>query len=238
MKKSINTLLPYVEGIRHKFAHHRNDFNAGPMKKYMRDQFEFFGIKSVLRRELSKEYIKFVGLPPANELEKTVLQLWDQPERELQYFAMELLAASKKMWVATDMKWIEKLVIAKSWWDTVDFLASNVAGPWFKKFPGKKEKISARWNASENMWLQRMSILFQLKYKSETDRKILRNYILPLMESKEFFIRKAIGWALREYAKTDPKFVIKQVKELPLSPLSKKEAMKGIERIRMREEVQ
>jgi 3-methyladenine DNA glycosylase AlkD len=134
------------------------------------------------------------------------------------------------------MKWIEKLVTTKSWWDTVDFLASNAAGPWFRKFPEKKSEITSRWNASENFWLQRMSILFQLKYKAETDTKILRSYILPLMESKEFFIRKAIGWALREYAKTDPKFVSKLVKELPLSPLSKKEAMKGIERIRKREE--
>ena len=236
MKKSANTLLPYVEGIRHKFLQHRNSNNAIPMKKYMRDQFEFFGIKADLRRELSKEYIKYVGLPPVNELEATVIQLWDQPERELQYFAMELVAASKKMWVATDMKWIEKLVITKSWWDTVDYLASNVAGPWFKKFPEKKIAVTSRWNGSDNMWLQRMSILFQLKYKTETDTKILRSYILPLMESKEFFIRKAIGWALREYAKTDPKYVSKMVKELPLSPLSKKEAMKGIDRIRMREE--
>lgn len=237
MKKSGNNLLPYVEGIRHKFAGYRNSSNAVPMKKYMRDQFEFFGIKSVLRRELSKEYIKFVGLPPKNELEQTVLQLWNQPERELQYFAMELLAASKKMWGPTDMKWIEKLVTTKSWWDTVDYLASNVAGPWFKKFPEKKSEITSRWNASENFWLQRMSILFQLKYKSETETKILRSYILPLTDSKEFFIRKAIGWALREYAKTDPEFVSKLVKELPLSPLSKKEAMKGIERIRKRAEV-
>ena len=73
MKKSGNNLLPYVEGIRHKFAGHRNSINAVPMKKYMREQFEFFGIKSVLRRELSKEYIKFVGLPPKNEFEKTII---------------------------------------------------------------------------------------------------------------------------------------------------------------------
>lgn len=151
-------------------------------------------------------------------------------ERELQYFAIELLIKTKKQWTVEDVTLIEYLVTHKSWWDTVDFLAAIIAGAWFKKFPEHIKPVTEKWNTSENIWLQRTSILFQLKYKKDTDLKLLSKYIKRLFSSNEFFVQKAIGWILREYSKTDPVMVQKFVDTEKLMPLSKREALKVIER--------
>ena len=123
---------------------------------------------------------------------------------------------------------MEYCIVHKSWWDSVDHLAGYCLGPYFKLFPHQLPAVTDRWNESDNMWLQRSSIMFQKAYKKETDVALLKKYILHCKDSKEFFIRKAIGWALREYSKTDPDWVIKFVERHPLSPLSKREALKRI----------
>lgn len=97
-------------------------------------------------------------------------------------------------------------------------------------FPDTTKQITGKWNNSKNIWLQRMSILFQLKYKKQTDLNLLNAHILNLIGSKEFFVQKAIGLMLREYSKTDPLFVSEYVTTTALMPLSKREALKIIER--------
>ncbi|HMT28480.1 MAG TPA: DNA alkylation repair protein [Bacteroidia bacterium] len=223
-------MTPYTQGIYKVLKKHSNEENAIPMKKYMRNQFDFFGIKSDERRQLCREYLNSNELPKGEELHKVVKELWEMPERELQYFAIELLIKCKKQWTLKDADFWEYLITHKSWWDTVDFLAGQVVGPWFLKFPDQIKSVTGKWNKSENIWLQRMSILFQLKYKKETDLKLLYKYIETLSESKEFFVQKAIGWILREYSKTDPHEVKKYIAENKLMPLSKREGMKVIER--------
>ena len=136
----------------------------------------------------------------------------------------------KKLWVKQDIQLFEKLIVEKSWWDTVDYLANHIIGPWFKKYPESIPAITSRWNKSKNIWLQRSSLLFQLKYKKETDTALLKSYILNLVGSKEFFVKKAIGWVLREYSKTNGDYVRKFVKDHPLQPLSAKEALKWLDR--------
>ncbi len=220
----------YIKGIYKILNEHRNAENAIPMKKYMRNQFDYFGIKAAERRLLCNEYLKNHTLPERRELHKIVKELWKMDERELQYFAIELLMKSKKQWTVEDVTLIEYLVTNKSWWDTVDFLAALIAGAWFKKFPEQIKPVTEKWNSSENIWLQRTSILFQLKYKQDTDLKLLSKYIKRLSSSKEFFVQKAIGWILREYSKTDPALVQQFVETQKLMPLSKREAMKVIER--------
>ena len=153
-------------------------------------------------------------------------EAWQLPEREWQYFALELLAHYKKQWRISTVKIIEYCIIHKSWWDTVDGIADVWAGEYFKLFPQQITSITGKWNQSENMWLQRCSLLFQKKYKGKTDTKLFSKYIKHLSSSKEFFIRKAIGWALREYAKTNPSWVKNFVESNELSPLSKREALK------------
>jgi 3-methyladenine DNA glycosylase AlkD len=132
----------------------------------------------------------------------------------------------KKQLEVDDIVWIEKLIVTKSWWDTVDILATHLAGEYFKKHKNKIDLITNQWNNSDNIWLQRSSLLFQLKYKQNTNVFLLENYILNLKESKEFFIRKSVGWILREYSKTNPAWVIQFLQKNELSNLSVREASK------------
>lgn len=224
-------MLPFNRDLKKVFLANSSEENAKPMKKYMRDQFDFFGIPSTARREISKEFMKSKPLPEGEAMRKVVKELWSLPEREYQYFGMELFMKLNKQWNEKEHVLIEELIVNKSWWDTVDYIASHIAGDYFKKFPDQIETVTGKWNHSKNIWLQRTSLLFQLKYKKQTDFKLLSRYIQQLSGSKEFFIKKAIGWILREYSKTNPVTVKKFLKEHPLAPLSKREAMKVMTRV-------
>lgn len=120
------------------------------------------------------------------------------------------------------------MIVNKSWWDTVDYIAANLVGSYLNQFPDRIIELSSEWMDSNNMWLQRTSLLFQLKYKSASDTELMHNYISKLAVSKEFFLRKAIGWVLREYSKTNAEFVIDYVKKYPMSGLSQREALKWL----------
>lgn len=219
----------FIIPIHHFFSLNANEEKSIGMKKYMKNQFEYFGINMPERRKFCKQYIKTNPLNTIQEVEEIVKELWKLPQREFQYTAIELLAFYKKIWTKKTIILIEYCIINKSWWDSIDFLANQVCNPYFKIFSEEIGKKTTKWNMSNNIWLQRSSILFQLKYKKETNTKLLTQYIENLIDSKEFFIRKAIGWILREYAKTNSKWVIQFVTTHPnLSNLSKKEAIKNI----------
>lgn len=220
---------PYVASLKTLFEQHADPVQAGPMKKYMRDQFEYLGIKSPLHRTLMKEFIAAHGIPPVYELEVILHDLWALPQREFQYAAVGLLARLENNLPAEFIKTIEYLIITKSWWDTVDTISGGTLGIHFQRFPKVKEKYLARWRVSDNFWLRRACILFQLNYKKETDFDMLCEIICENLDSKEFFINKAIGWSLRQYARVDPNAVKKFVKATPLHPLSRREAMKHLE---------
>jgi 3-methyladenine DNA glycosylase AlkD len=111
----------------------------------------------------------------------------------------------------------------------VDTISGGTLGVHFRRFPEVREKYLARWRASDNFWLRRATILFQLNYKKETDFDLLCEIICENLDSKEFFINKAIGWSLRQYARVDPKAVMKFVRSTPLHPLSRREALKHLE---------
>jgi 3-methyladenine DNA glycosylase AlkD len=194
---------------------------------YLKNQFDAFGIKMAERRMIFKEYLK-ENFPPQTEIESLAKELFAQPQREFHYCAIELLIANKKNLQPESIDLFEYLIITNSWWDTVDYVSSHLVAPYFKKFHQQKNRITKRWNQSNHMWLQRVSIIFQNKYKKETDLALLTEYILPHTKSKEFFIQKAIGWALREYAYTDSDFVIDFVQTHEMANLSKREALKNI----------
>ena len=217
-----NYLLP----LEKQFKKHADKTKAEGARAYLLNQFDFYGIPMAQRRQLCKDFIKANPLLSVAEVEKTVKQAWQLPEREWQYFAIELLVQYKKQWKVSTMKLIEYCITHKSWWDTVDAIADGWAGEYFKLFPLQTVTVTGRWNLSENMWLQRCSLLFQKKYKHNTDTELLSQYIRHLSSSKEFFIRKAIGWMLREYAKTNPGWVKRFVETNDLSPLSRREALK------------
>lgn len=209
---------------------HANAEKAAWMKAYMKNQFEYLGLPSPVRKELTKQFYKDAGYPEPGQIGDIVREAWDMPFREYKYFALELMIRMRKKAGHDAICLYESLITDQSWWDTVDFIAPSLAGYHFQQHPEKRSRYINKWIRSGNIWLQRSCILFQLKYKTETDARLLSWIILELKDSKEFFIRKAIGWALREYSKTDPGFVIRFVQSNELSGLSHREALKWLER--------
>ncbi len=216
----------YVSELIRKHEPQASPYNAPVMEGYMKNRFPFFGIHSPQRKEILKKHIQDCGYPAVSDIETVVRLLWDAPQRELQYSAQEILSRKIYLDDPERINLIEFLIVSKSWWDTVDYIASKIAGPWFKKHPEAIIPVTGRWISSNNLWLKRSAILFQLKYKADTDEELLYDYISRLINESDFFIRKAIGWALREYAKTNPLSVKIFVSNQKLSALSTREALK------------
>lgn len=217
----------YLLPLEAAFKKHANKKNALAIKAYLRNQFESYGIHTPMRRAICLAHMK-KGLPTYDEISAIAKVCWERPERDWHYFAVELIAAQKNHWDEKLIGLIEWLIVHKSWWDTVDHIASELTGPYFLLFPEKTKQVTSKWNRSDNFWLQRSSLMFQKKYREKTNQAILSKYILNLRNSEEFFVQKAIGWALREYSKTNPKWVQEFVGEHALPPLSKREALKRI----------
>ncbi len=212
------------------FLKHRKPDEAIAMEAYMKHKFSFYGIKAPERRKLFTQVWREIKPKKADETYYKFLQLcWNSEYREMQMSAMDAMdQLIKKM----DKSWIphlESFILEKSWWDSVDWLAVNGVGRMFDKYPEERDKYIYRWIESESIWLQRTAILFQLKYKEKIDWNVMQDFILKTSGTKEFFINKASGWALREYSKTNPEAVLQFVNDHPdLSSLTKREALKHI----------
>ena len=222
-------LPDYILPLQEAFLSNANPSEAVAMKKYMKDKFEFFGIKSPLRKEIYKNHKDNFGLLPDENFEQIVRWCWNQDQREYQYFAMEFLGRRKNKAQIQIIDLYEVLISRKSWWDTIDFIAAHLLGSYFTKYPEQILPVTNKWMRSGNIWLQRSCLLFQLKYKGKTNEKLLTSFIVELTGTREFFINKAIGWALREYSKTNPRFVKDFVSENHLSGLSRREALKWMQ---------
>ena len=220
----------YVKSIQTLFVKHADPKQAAPMKRYMRDQFEYLGIKSPTMGGLLKQFFNDNGLPSITDLEPIVRDLWSLPQREFQYVATSLIAKFENRLPEEFIETLEYLLVTKSWWDTVDTISGGIIGPYFKRYPKVRRKYLAKWRKSDNFWLRRAVILFQLDYKQETDFELMCEVIRENLGSQEFFINKAIGWALRQYTRIDPQAVRKFVAETPLHPLSAREALKWLEK--------
>jgi 3-methyladenine DNA glycosylase AlkD len=210
------------------FEDNRNDENALPMQKYMRDQFPFLGIKTPERKALLKQFFGESLLLKEPFQEEFVWALWEKEEREYQYAALHYIEKSLKKLQKSNLLLMEKLITTKSWWDTVDALAPKPIGYIAAQHPEVINEKIYHWAENENMWLRRSAILFQLKYKEKTNEELLFQYIKNNAHDKEFFIQKAIGWALREYSKTNPQSVKRFIATTPLSNLSIREGSKYI----------
>lgn len=215
-------------GIIQRFEANRNDELAVPMAAYMRNQFPFLGIKTPLRQALLKEQFLEYQLPEPGQLEQEVWKLYRLPEREYQYAAIALLEKMATHLSAADLPFLRELIESKSWWDSVDSIAPSAVGRIVAKERPAGTCAMLEWAEAGNMWTNRAAILHQLKYKQGTDTEVLQQIILRHAGSQEFFLQKAIGWALREYAKTDSEWVRSFTFENTLMPLSKREAMKNI----------
>lgn len=218
--------MEYTNQLRALMESHGDAAKALQMKQYLRNQYEFFGLKAPDRRRLLSAFLKEYGSP--ENVPMVCEMWWNEPEREFQHCAMELMEKRKKKSGIAWIKTYEYMVTHKSWWDTVDFISAKLMGYHFKVWPKLIGDYIPRWMDSGNIWLQRSCLLFQLKYKDETDWELMRSLIIRLKHSDEFFIRKAIGWVLREYSKTHPDRVARFVEDAGLKGLSRREALKVI----------
>ena len=209
------------------------------MENYMRNKFKFLGLQAAERRKLSREYLNPLAKkakagysteqPDRSVVDWDVLfTLWELPEREFQLTGIDYLKRVQQYLVLDDFEYLKQLVLTKSWWDTVDFLSKNIGAIVIKE-PDLIETMKT-WSLETNIWLRRVSILHQLSLKEKTNTKLLEEVILNNINDEEFFIQKAIGWALREYAKTDENWIINFIEQYQnqLSALSYREAIKNI----------
>ncbi|MGR5094033.1 DNA alkylation repair protein [Vibrio maritimus] len=206
----------------------RNSDNATFMKAYMRDQYEFYGIQSGPRRDELKVLFSKQHLPGLDELAGIVDELWALPQREYQLVAVDLLIKQKKELSESFLLHVERWITTKSWWDTVDMLATHIVASLFQRFPKETACVIKQWRESDNIWLRRTAILYQLKFKQNTDQDLLFTIIAENQPDKEFFIQKAIGWSLREYSKTNASAVIEFIDTQKIEGLAKREGLKWL----------
>ena len=193
---------------------------------YMKDIAPFLGVMTPERRSLVKSILAELPVPTSDELAETVRALWKLEEREYQYVANDILS---KYHMCLDKKFLadhcEYLIKTKSWWDTVDGLGSAVVSPLTMKYP--TESLMRKWNKSSDIWLVRASIQHQRGRKYETDIDLLFELCAPHVADKEFFIAKAIGWALRDLSRIDNRQVISFLAKHPdLNSVAVREAKK------------
>lgn len=213
------------------YQEHQNKIKAPQMAAYMRNLFSYYGIQNPIRKSITKEIVTHLSKNfSIKELEDVLLKIWELPQREYQYFVLDVLTTIKAPSDKKDLKFFEKLLLSKSWWDSVDTITPNLIAKYFKEHPEQIAPTLIRWTESKNIWLIRAAIIFQLKYKKDTDEKLLFSIILKNKDSKEFFIQKAMGWALRQYARTNSKSVINFVKthKESLPVLTVREALKRV----------
>ena len=201
--------------------------NAIPMKKYMKNHFEFYGVKSVPRKAVVSAFRKEFGNIAEEELDEFVRLCWDNPYRELHYACLDIIEKEKKPKLER-LALYEWMILHRSWWDSVDGIAPHLMGRFFQQNPELIKDNTLRYVQSGELWLQRSALIFQLRYKTETDLPLLFNYCEMLAEHKDFFIRKAIGWSLRQAGKFYPNEVKDFVAKTELSNLSVREALKHL----------
>ena len=208
----------------------REPVRAGQMAAYMRDRFPFLGLPAPTQRALTRTVVTGLPAPAEPDLRAVALACWQLDEREYQYFACDWLRAHVAVPGPHFLPVIRTLVTTRSWWDTIDPLATRVVGGLVRRHPQLSAEMDA-WSADGDLWVVRTAILHQLHYGTETDRDRLFDYCTRQAGHPDFFVRKAIGWALRQYARTEPEAVAGYVARHQdrLSPLSVREATKHLQ---------
>lgn len=196
---------------------------------YMKGVAPFLGIRTPDRRALSRQVLAGLARPTELDCTAIAVRCWELPEREYHYFAADYLRRYVSRCSADFLSTARWLVSTHSWWDTVDALAAHTVGPLVAANPTLTSDMD-RWIEDDDLWVARTALLHQLRYKQATDSERLFRYCLRRADHPDFFIRKAIGWSLREYAKTDPTAVRAFVASARdrLSPLSVREALKNL----------
>jgi 3-methyladenine DNA glycosylase AlkD len=221
-------MIELVEDLRKRFQVLGDKNQAVKMAAYMKNIAPFFGVSSVPRKTIFREWKETLPKDLSyDERWELVFLLWKQEEREFQYVAVDWVNSwNKKKIQKEDLKNLQLIIKSKSWWDTVDLLASNFLSNFIIKFPELTLEIIENWSDTSDFWLHRSTLIFQLKYKQKTNLVLLSNQISRFKSNKEFFIQKAIGWALRDISKWNPVWVKNEVEKQELIGLAKREAYK------------
>ena len=205
----------------------RNELLAVSMERYMQDKFRFLGVRGATRTEIYKKYFPEARKSKAIDWD-FIENCWNKEEREFQYVVVYYLKAMQKFLKREDISRLKYLIVTKSWWDTVDLLA-KVVGSLVIRIESY-DQIMLEWSKDSNIWLRRVAILYQLSLKDKVDEQILDNILVNNLGDNEFFINKAIGWALRDYSKFNPEWVREFIKKNRdnMANLSIREASKYI----------
>jgi 3-methyladenine DNA glycosylase AlkD len=205
---------------------------APGMQAYMKSTMPYHGLASAQVDAICKKVFAGHPFPSCPEWSAAILELWRSARyREERYASIRLISvkAHRKCWNPELMPMLEEMIVSGAWWDYVDALA-QVVGELLRSHPREMRPLMRAWSKDPNLWKRRVSIICQVSSKRDTDLKLLYANIEPNFADRDFFIRKAIGWALRAYAWTDPKEVARYVRahEAELSGLSRREALKNI----------
>lgn len=220
-----------IQDLRGQLAARTDTSRARQQQAYMKSTMPYFGIDAPELRKLAKAIFREHPLADCELWRATVLQLWrEATHREERYTAIELAALPRyRKWLNLDaVAMLEEMIVTGAWWDYVDSIATSLFGYLLTNHPTEIKKVLTKWSKDGDHWRRRTAILAQLKFKTATDQQFLFDMLHPSIGEKDFFLRKAIGWALREYAKTEPQAVIDYVSRYrdQLSPLSKREALR------------
>jgi 3-methyladenine DNA glycosylase AlkD len=221
-----------LQGLRAALLRVADPAKAPVMQAYMKSTMPYHGVPVPLMRAVCKQQFAQLDFSSSRLWRGNVLELWRQAEfREERYCALNLAAHRRAQDLHTPgvLSMYQEIIVSGAWWDYVDDCARQV-GAMLQRWPQQIRPKMLQWSRSADMWKRRTSIICQLHFKQHTDLKLLYACIEPSLDSKEFFLRKAIGWALRQYAWTDPKEVKRYVRrcQARLSPLSQREALKNI----------
>lgn len=207
--------------------------NASPsrakeMAAYMRDKFSYLGLSSTQRRDVLAPFKAQLKELSYHDFLNLICALWEEPEREFQYAAIDLWKWRKNKVQEDDIPLIETFIATKSWWDTVDLIASNIAGQYAMRYPNSFEPYRKKWIQSDNLWLNRSAMIYQLKHKDKLDEAKLTESILPHLNVNDQFIQKAIGWSLRQHSRVNHEWVMEFVQLHNIQGLAQREALRLI----------
>ena len=218
--------------LRRELRHAADPVRAAGGQAYLKSVMPLYGVGMPELRRICREVFTAHPIESAAKWRRQVLQLWrDAKHREERYAAIELCGFKpyREFQSLEALPMYEEMIVTGAWWDLVDAIAAHRVGAFLlRDFPREMKREMRRWSTDPDMWKRRTSILAQLTFKKETDLQLLYDCIEPSRDSAEFFLRKAIGWALRQYAWTDPEEVMRYVRTHELSPLSRREALKNL----------
>jgi 3-methyladenine DNA glycosylase AlkD len=222
----------FTRHLRAELAAAADPARAIAMQAYMKSTMPYYGVTSPQVDAVCKKVFAENPFASCDEWQAAILKLWRGARfREERYVAIRLVSLKRhrKCWSPELMRMLEEMIVSGAWWDYVDALA-QVVGELLHSHPKKIRPVMRAWSTDANLWKRRVSIICQLSFKRDTDLELLYANIAPNLSDRDFFIRKAIGWALRQYAWTNPLEVTRYVRdhEAQLSGLSRREALKNI----------